>query len=444
MMLSVNVEIDPSSNRRTTSMNSKWNEKLNQVTENTLIVGMDIAKSTHYACFVDERGRVLEKAFAVHQSREGFEALYQNVLRAMKVHEKTDVIVGIEPTGHYWMNLAYFLDSYGIPLVMVNPLHVKRSKELDDNLQTKNDKKDAVVIARLMKDGRFSYPRILKDIEAELRIGSTLRSKLTEDLSSIKNRIIRWLDRYFPEFTQVYPTFGKMAFATLEKTPLPQDIVGKTAEELVFLYRQVEGMRAPQLPKAKLLVDVATQSIGLTEGSQMARFEIATLIRQYRLLEEEIEVVNSQLAELAKSTEEYVYLSSVPGLGDATIVDLLSEVGSFSHYEDPRQLIKLAGLTLRENSSGQHQGRKRISKRGRKRLRNVLFKVIVPLIRHNEAFKRLHEYYTTRQQNPLRGKQSMVVLCGKLLKVLHGICKKKVHFDERHMMNDLHCLAVAA
>ena len=425
-------------------MNSKWNEKLNQVTENTLIVGMDIAKSTHYACFVDERGRVLEKAFAVHQSREGFEALYQNVLRAMKVHEKTDVIVGIEPTGHYWMNLAYFLDSYGIPLVMVNPLHVKRSKELDDNLQTKNDKKDAVVIARLMKDGRFSYPRILKDIEAELRIGSTLRSKLTEDLSSIKNRIIRWLDRYFPEFTQVYPTFGKMAFATLEKTPLPQDIIGKTAEELVFLYRQVEGMRAPQLPKAKLLVDVANQSIGLTEGSQMARFEIATLIRQYRLLEEEIEVVNSHLAELAKSTEEYVYLSSVPGLGDATIVDLLSEVGSFSHYEDPRQLIKLAGLTLRENSSGQHKGRKHISKRGRKRLRNVLFKVIVPLIRHNEAFKRLHEYYTTRQQNPLRGKQSMVVLCGKLLKVLHGICKKKVHFDERHMMNDLHCLAAAA
>ena len=425
-------------------MNSKWNEKLNQVTENTLIVGMDIAKSTHYACFVDERGRVLEKAFAVHQSREGFEALYQNVLRAMKVHGKTDVIVGIEPTGHYWMNLAYFLDSYGIPLVMVNPLHVKRSKELDDNLQTKNDKKDAVVIARLMKDGRFSYPRILKDIEAELRIGSTLRSKLTEDLSSLKNRIIRWLDRYFPEFTQVYPTFGKMAFATLEKTPLPQDIVGKTAEELVFLYRQVEGMRAPQLPKAKLLVDVANQSIGLTEGSQMARFEIATLIRQYRLLEEEIEEVNSQLAELAKSTEEYVYLSSVPGLGDATIVDLLSEVGSFSHYEDPRQLIKLAGLTLRENSSGQHKGRKQISKRGRKRLRNVLFKVIVPLIRHNEAFKRLHEYYTTRQQNPLRGKQSMVVLCGKLLKVLHGICKKKVHFDERHMMNDLHCLAAAA
>jgi transposase len=425
-------------------MNSKWNEKLNQVTENTLVIGVDIAKSVHYACFVDERGRVIQNPFAVHQSKEGFEAFYQMIRQAIKKTQKTDVIVGIEPTGHYWMNLAYFLDQYGIPLAMVNPSHVKRSKELDDNLQTKNDKKDAVVIARLMKDGRFCYPRLLKNIEAELRIGSTLRSKLTEDLTSIKNRIVRWLDRYFPEFRQVYPAFGKMALATLEMTPLPQDIVGKTPEELVFLYRQVEGMRAPQLPKAKLLIEAADNSIGLIEGLQMARHEIATLLRQYRLLEGEIEAVNSQLAEMARATAEYEFLNSVPGIGDATIVDLLSEVGSFTLYENPRQLIKLAGLTLRENSSGQHKGQKHISKRGRKRLRMVLFKVIVPLIRHNKAFKKLHEYYTTRTINPLKGKQSMVVLCGKLLKVLHGICKKKVQFDERYMMNDLHCLGEAA
>ncbi len=36
-------------------MHSKWNNKINQVTENTLVVGMDIAKRIHYTCFVDER-----------------------------------------------------------------------------------------------------------------------------------------------------------------------------------------------------------------------------------------------------------------------------------------------------------------------------------------------------------------------------------------------------
>lgn len=94
---------------------------------------------------------------------------------------------------------------------MVNPHHVNRSKELDDNLQTKNDQKDALVIARLMRDGRFSYPRILEGMEAELRNGTTLRAKIQEDVNALQNRIIRWLDRFFPEFTQVVKNFGKMA-----------------------------------------------------------------------------------------------------------------------------------------------------------------------------------------------------------------------------------------
>jgi transposase len=63
----VSTTIDPSSNKEDFFMQFKCNEKINQVTENTLVVGMDIAKRVHYACFVDERGRVIEKAFAVHQ-----------------------------------------------------------------------------------------------------------------------------------------------------------------------------------------------------------------------------------------------------------------------------------------------------------------------------------------------------------------------------------------
>ena len=207
------------------------NQKINQVTEKTLVVGIDIAKRTHFACFVDDRGRGLQKSFSVSQSRDGFEVFYQRILRAMKEQEKTEVLVGIEPTGHYWLNLAYFLVDRGIPPVMTNPMHVKRSKELDDNLQTKNDRKDALVIARLVKDGRFSYPRVLKDMEAELRVGSTFRGKLTEELGSVKNMIIRWLDRYFPEFTQVFPSFGRMALAALECTPFLELIsTGKRKE----------------------------------------------------------------------------------------------------------------------------------------------------------------------------------------------------------------------
>jgi transposase len=203
-------------------------------------------------------------------------------------------------------------------------------------------------------------------------------------------------------------------------------------------------MKSPQLPKAKKLVSVARHSIGLTEGLGMARLEINTLLRQYRLIQDEVDILSEQLTVLAQRLTDYEYLASVPGVGDGTIVELLSEVGTLTQYEHPRQLIKLAGLTLRESSSGQHKGQKRISKRGRRKLRALLFRVMIPILSHNTAFKKLHNYYTTRNVNPLKKKQSIVLLCGKLLKILHGLCKKQVLFDERLMMKDLSCLEEAA
>lgn len=425
-------------------MNFKQNDKINQVTNKTLVIGMDIAKRTHYACMVDERGLLLKKSFPVYQSRQGFEFFYNQILESMKTFDKTDVIIGIEPTGHYWLNLAYYLEDRGIPLVMCNPMHVKRSKELDDNLQTKNDAKDALVIARLVKDGRYSYPRILKETEAELRVGATLKGNFSEELGALKNKIIRWTDRYFPEFPQVFPSLGKMALAALECTPFPSDVATKEPEELLVLYREVEGLKSPQKPKARQLIECARDSIGITEGQQMAKLEIATLVQRYLQVEKEIQALEEKLVALIQTSAEYEWLQTVPGLGDKTIIDLLSEIGSFSHYNHPRQLIKLAGLTLRENSSGQHKGQKRISKRGRRQLRALLFRVMIPMIRHNEAFRKLHEYYTTRPTNPLRKKQSIVVLCGKLLKVLHAICTKHMAFDAQQMMKDIPKLEVAA
>jgi transposase len=285
-------------------MNFKVNDKINQVTEKTLVVGMDIAKETHYASFVDERGRALAKVTSVKQSHAGFEYLYAQIRKLLSETGKSEVIVGIEPTGHYWMNLAYYLADLGIPLVMVNPLHVKRSKELDDNLQTKNDKKDSMVIAKLIKDGRFSYPRILRDVDAELRVGSTYRANLTEELGAIKNRLIRWLDRYFPEFRQVFPSFGKMALAVLECTPFPSEVVGKSSEELLSLYREVDGLKSPQLPKTKKLMEVAASSIGITEGRVMARMELATLLRNYHQV-----VVQDEIASTTEFDYSFIWMS---------------------------------------------------------------------------------------------------------------------------------------
>ncbi|RBO11066.1 transposase [Pantoea sp. 3_1284] len=235
-----------------------------------------------------------------------------------------------------------------------------------------------------------------------------------------------------------------MMLAVLEAAPLPEDIAGMEPNRLADICAEVGRMKQRRPKKAAELIEVARHSIGITEAPWGARREIASLMRRYRLIEEEIETLEEDLGKRIGQSADYEYLASVPGIGPSTIAGLLAEVGSFTDYESPRQLIKLAGLTLRENSSGMHQGQKRISKRGRRRLRSLLFKAMLPLLRNNNAFQELHQYYTQRAENPLRKKQSMVVLCGKLLKILHALCTKKRYFDGGRMINDLTCLQTAS
>lgn len=130
------------------------NAKIQRITEETLVVGVDIAKETHVARCVDWRGIELSKPLTFENSSSGFANLERWLAVAKHSNAKDQVIVGMEPTGHYWMTLAQFLRSNGIRVVHVNPSHVKKSKELDDNSPTKNDVKDALTIARLVKDGR--------------------------------------------------------------------------------------------------------------------------------------------------------------------------------------------------------------------------------------------------------------------------------------------------
>ncbi|GGK08824.1 hypothetical protein GCM10007043_23560 [Calditerricola satsumensis] len=111
----------------------------------------------------------------------------------------------MEPTGHYWLNLAAYLRACDVPVVLVNPFHVKQTKEFVDNSPTKNDRKDALVIGKLIKDGHFVIPTWPQGDFAELRGLVHLRYQLMKNLQRLHARIRRWLDQYFPEFLDVFP-----------------------------------------------------------------------------------------------------------------------------------------------------------------------------------------------------------------------------------------------
>ena len=81
------------------------NNKIAAITEKTLIVGIDIGSETHYARAFDWRGFEYSKEPMIFNNDEsGFVAFKSWMEDMMEKHGKIEVVPGMEPTGHYWLN----------------------------------------------------------------------------------------------------------------------------------------------------------------------------------------------------------------------------------------------------------------------------------------------------------------------------------------------------
>ncbi|MEN6565979.1 MAG: IS110 family transposase [Veillonellales bacterium] len=424
-------------------MKSTQNEKILQIKNETMVVGIDIGKETHYARAFDNRGIELAKLLRFSNTSQGYEALDKWMQNIMQQREKTEAIVGFEPTGHYWFTLGDYLKSKGYALGIVNPFHVKCTRELDDNSQTKSDRKDPKTIAMLVKDGRFRDAYIPADLYQDLREAVSERERLQEQLIGIDNRVIRWLDIRFPEFTSIFKDWkAKTAMATLKNLPTPAKIVAAGAEGVLKIWQQ--QLRRSSLKKAERLVKVANESIGRSAGSEAAEAALINLLLQYELIATQREQIEELMAELLLRVPHAGKVLEIKGVGMVTAAVIISEIGNIRRFQNPRQILKMAGLSLKENSSGKHKGKTTISKRGRRRLREGLFRVMIPILATNEEFKAMHHRNQTREKNPLSKMQSIIALCGKLVRVIYALLTKGYAYDAIKMVEDMNMSMKAA
>ena len=414
------------------------NKKIKEVTEKTLVVGIDVGSEFHYARAFDWRGiEFSKKAFRFDNTETGFEEFKAWILHIQTEHDKDKVIPGMEPTGHYWFNLGKFLQDGGMRPVLVNPHHVKKSKELDDNDPTKNDRKDPKVIAGLIKDGRYMYPYLPDGIYADLRTASNLRFQIQSELTRIQNRISRWFSIYFPEYKDVYGNpDAKSGMMILKAAPLPEDIVTLGVDGVNQIWREAK-LKAVGMKRAKILVSAAEHSIGNREGGTAARLEIRMLLEDYESRATRLQEIITLIESLVEQIPMAGKLLEIKGVGIKTVSGFLAEVGDISRFDNPKQLQKLAGLAIKENSSGKHKGETTITKRGRKRLRYLLFEVAMSLVSKNEEFAQLHRYYTTRSVKPLKKMQSLMAIACKLIRIFYVMLTKEVDYDPQKMMSDI-------
>lgn len=327
-------------------------------------------------------------------------------------------------------------DCPGRSPTLVNPYHVKQIKELDDNSPKKTDFKDPKTIAKLVVDGRYSIPYIPEGVYAELRQAVSSRDRIIKEQNALTNRIKRWLKIYFPEYLKVYTKFSaESGLLLLEKAPLPAEIVELGVDGVTQIWRE-RKLRAVGKKRAMTLVEAAKNSVGI-EGGVCAKLELQLLLADYRTKQAQLEQVEAVLEAEVLKVPHVEKLLSIKGIGLITVAGFLSEVGEIGRFDSPKQIQKLAGLELKENSSGKHKGQTSISKRGRKKLRKILFQAVLPLIRSNDEFSEVYRYYTTRQKNPLKGKQAIIAVGCKLIRIFYTLLTKGVDYDAGRMRTDI-------
>ncbi|MGQ9825657.1 MAG: IS110 family transposase, partial [Desulfotomaculales bacterium] len=396
----------------------------------TLIVGVDIAKKNHWARMLDGRmGIEVDTAFKFKNSTEGFARLLGRMSRARERIGAENIIVAMEPSGHYWKPLAGYLSRAGITVVIVNPYHVKKQKELDDNSPTKNDRKDALIIATLTWQGRFFRCYLPEGIWAELRGYTHSRWQQKRKLNAALNNLAAILDEYFPEYAEVFKNLlGKASMHILAHLPFPADITKLTEEELAQELKAASSGRVGK-KRAALLLSKARESIGVREGLTSARLRLTHCLAEISFWQEQLAQTEAAMADTLALTGLADYILSIKGVGIVTAAGFLGEVGDLTRYEDWRQIRKLAGFNLTENSSGSRKGKTGISKRGRPGLRNLLYQASLTLVAKNPQFKALYQHLRTRRENPLKGKQALVVIACKLLRVMFTLAKENRLYD---------------
>lgn len=420
------------------------NDKLSFITDDMLIVGCDIGSESHYIRAIDVRGRELSRgAYEFSNTEEGFENARAWALELAAQNDKKQIVLGLEPTGHYWFALAAWMVSNGISVVQVNPYAVKQSKEIEDNSQRKDDRKDPKLIANLVKDGNYGMPYLPEKIYADMRRLSMFRDQLVEDRIRNINRLHRELKIYFPEYMDAFGKIdGAFALEVLKISAIPSDIITLGTEGLKKIWHDAK-LRGRGYSRASEIVNYAEKSVGLKDGTDAGREAVKWYAEQILKLDKQLAEIESALHKKCREIPYAENILAINGVGENILAGIVAEMGDISRFDDAKEIQKLSGMGLVACSSGKHKGQTKISHRGRKRLRYWLVQAAKSAVSHAEEFKQLHEYYTTRANNPLKKMQSLIVIACKILRVIYTILKTGTTYDPKKLLKDIKRLVSA-
>lgn len=412
----------------------------------TLYVGIDVGKYSHYAGFVSrtllQRHERFEGCPALQfaQSREGFRALVDRIGELVPLGQAT---VLLEQTGHYHRPLVQYLQELDIP-VYVMPIQKRQPGLL------KSDKRDALGLANHLynqlelgtqsPDMTHLVRQLHPPSEAarQLKAWMQHRYELVRECTRRKNKLTAICDELFPEFTAVFKDpNGPTALALREHFPTPQAVATASVTELIALRH---GRGRPSNAQFSELQRLASQSIGIKDLVRQRGLlvEQRQLIRELTLLEEHVQELECELHAVVSRSREGRILMSIPGIGPTQAAAILAVIGNVLNFESAAQLKAYCGWAPEVQASGISLDQVRQTRHGSRQLRQIFFLIVVQVIQQENAWARLYARLVPKKcafderQRVYRGKLKVVGrVAGQMIEMIYALLTQDAEIVSR-------------
>ena len=406
------------------------------------VAGIDVGKNFSEMCILSPNNEICHRIKIHHDS-------LVSIKKAIDLLQKTEKdfairpVVVLESTGHYHKILFHYLSDSGFEVSIINPIQSDSIKNIGIR-KVKNDKVDAHRIALLY---RFSFIKttIIADDDLDcLRSLCRQYYKLSDELTTYKNRLTGIVDQVMLNFTDVFQNvYSKTALAVLDRYPSPVHILKARRESLISLMeRSSKKGLAWSTQKYESLVLRAKEfkELSISTPGNIAILKVN--ISMVRTLQESRKSILDAINEiiLIDSLEDIPVLSpiidllcSIPGIGVLTAATILAEVGDFSAFSKPNKLVAFFGIDPSVNQSGEFTGtRNKMSKRGSKLLRRVMFTTALANIRSKRNGEKtnpvMHDFYHQKCINKPK-KVALGAVMRKLVNIIFAVLRDKKPFE---------------
>ncbi len=380
-------------------------------------LGIDIAKNTHVASLIDEKGKNIFKGFSFSNSSDGGKSLLDII---KKYVDFSDVTVGMEATGHYWLSIYSFLYDYDFHSIhVINPIQTDGWRKGTEIRKRKNDIIDSVLIADLIRYGDFVETSLSNEDLFSLRNICRMRNYLVQSTGDLKRKIICVLDQVFPEYQSIFSnTFGTTSKQLLLDFSSPADFEELSVDVLTETLQTLSRKKIGQ-PTAEKLINAAKNSFGVTFSKESFTFQLKLLIEKIKFIEGQIKDCEDKINELMDKINSPI--TTIPGFGPVLGAIVISEFGDINRFDKPSQLVAYAGIDATVSQSGEFEGTHNVmSKRGSPYLRKALFQAALVASNSDPILK---AYYQKKRAEGKHHKTCIGAVARKLCNIIYAVLK---------------------